>query len=88
MTQKRFRKLLMSEGISRNDVNAMIEENKQLKKPYEYEKLYNCFHTLKGISIKGLAEAVAKATEAIARLGNACVKAVEAFNDALVGGKL
>lgn len=86
MTQKRFKKLLMSEGFSRNAVNSIIEKNKQNKKPWEYERVYNYYRALTKISIKGLAEAVGKTIQAMARLSNACVKAVEAFNIGLRGG--
>lgn len=44
MTKKRFRKLLQSEGIQRNEISKIVANNKD---PYTYKRLYEAINFYK-----------------------------------------
>lgn len=88
MTRKRFVKLLMAEGYSRNSANTLADD--VIADGYSYAEGYAHITRLLPLiekMVDPLADAVEKATEAICRFGNAvsaaASAAVQAFNAAM-----
>ena len=75
MTQKRFKKMLMSKGYGRNAVNAIVKETLRSGKPYaEAIKIYNL-----GIDVSCVAEAFTNAVKQLQKVCIATAKAIGAF---------
>ena len=80
MTRKRFVKLLMAEGYSRNDANEHIEL--VLARKGSYKRAYNAILFAKhmdrvGAISKKTAEALLFATQALKVFGDKCKKAAQ-----------
>lgn len=83
MTRKRFVKLLMAEGYSRNGANEIAEE--VLADGFTYAEGYD--HVTRMLPlvkamVDTFADAVKKATDAITRIAVAAAEAAKAFVDA------
>ena len=83
MTRKRFIKLLMANGYSRNGANEIAAD--ALKDGYSYAEAYD--HVTRLLPLieafsKRLPDAIRAATEAIAKIATAAVEASRAFVDA------
>ena len=79
MTQKRFKKLLMSKGYERNSANAIVKETIRSGKPYAetYEKL----EAMLSVNISCAVEAFENAIKQIQKIAVACSKAIAAFTE-------
>lgn len=83
MTRKRFIKLLMAEGYSRNGANDIADD--ALKDGYSYAETYDQITRLLPLVqaiTPEITDAIKKATEAIAKVVTATVEAAGAFIDA------
>lgn len=78
MTQKRFVKLLMSQGYSRNTANAMARMAQARGKTYQ--QTYDAVTSFARLS-KTLTDAVEPMTKAFKRMVRALSAGVEAFGD-------
>lgn len=86
MTRKRFVKLLMAEGYSRNDANDIADE--VLEDGFTYAEGYDHIARMLPLvqaMIPRVTDAIEKVTEAITRVATAAGKAVaaEAFSAAM-----
>jgi hypothetical protein len=82
MTRKRFIKLLMAKGYSRNGANEIAAD--VLKDGYTYAEAYDQLTRILPLIeaiCKQLPDAVRAATEAIAKIATAAVEALRAFVD-------
>ena len=74
MTQKRFRKLLMSKGYERNEINKLVKETIKSGKPYA--EVYKAITAYEKINIKfcseGFINAIKKIATAVA-MANECI---------------
>ena len=77
MTQKRFRKLLMSKGYERNDINKIVKETIKSGKPYA--EVYKAMTALENINISCCVDAFTNALEQIRKAASAAAKAIAAF---------
>lgn len=88
MTQKRFRKLLMSKGYERNAINGLVKETIKSGKPYS--EVYKAMTAFENINISRCIDAVADACKKLQIIVAACAKAVSAaasaFYDAMKEG--
>ena len=83
MTRKRFIKLLMSKGYSRNGANEIADG--VLKDGYSYAEAYDQITRLLPLVqaiTPEITDAIKKATEVIAKVATATVEAARAFIDA------
>jgi hypothetical protein len=82
MTRKRFIKLLMAKGYSRNGANEIATD--VLKDGYTYAEAYDqltrILPLVQAITPE-VTDAIKKATEAIAKVATATVEAARAFID-------
>lgn len=80
MKQKRFRKMLMSKGYGRNEVDVIVKNAIQLKKPYA--EIYKALELQeKAINIVFDAGAFQEAIKQLNKVAQACGKALRAFAD-------
>lgn len=88
MTQKRFRKLLMSKGYERNAINEIVKETINSGKPYA--EVYKAITALENINISCCVDAFTNALKQLQKIASACAKAVSAaasaFYDAMKEG--
>lgn len=75
MTKKRFIKLCMAQGISRNDAAKLAKEASGRK---SYAELYLSLPHLE--ALQTLQRGVARLTKAFAACGVSCEEAIAAFN--------
>ena len=85
MTRKRFVKLLMSQGYSRNEAQELARD--AVASGMSYESAYTAARALEYEILPSLSEAVASFTDVVLKLGAALAAAtsafVAAFQDAL-----
>ena len=77
MKQKRFKKLLMSKGCSRNDVNEIVKETIHSGKTYA--ETYATINGVLNINLSCAADAFKNAIETLSKMAQACAKAISAF---------
>lgn len=80
MTRKRFVKLAMANGYSRNSANRIAEQVNSAGK--SYADAYKALAAVKKLAVTlspALSEAMAKATEAMGRFAKAIGEAIPAF---------
>lgn len=82
MTRKRYIKLLMSHGVSRNQANEMAQETSMM---YSYEKGYRMWKLVNDLDspLKSIGEAASRMTESLGRIVSAIGVAASAFSSAL-----
>lgn len=81
MTKKRFVKLLMSKGVSRNEANNIA---KGMIKTYgNYKSGYRMWKLSTGYRLSDISDALQKATTAIGSIVDALCASVKAFSSAL-----
>ena len=85
MTRKRYIKLRMAEGLSRNE--ATLRAKKIVAEGLSYQEGYNCDATIRAltgaIDFGSLSAVLAGAAEAIGRMARAICKATAAFSEVL-----
>lgn len=85
MTRKRFVKLLMAKGYSRNEANRAAEFAYMLKPSYKaaYIELNTGVLDLSRIDTKTLHEAMERVIDSVLRIAEAFVAGMRAFTDAV-----
>lgn len=82
MTRKRFKKLLMAEGCSRNEVDLIAA----IARPQSYEVAYNEWrkkrHPFANINFEDICGVLDKLVEQMNKVTNAFFAGAVAFNDA------
>ena len=79
MTQKRFRKLLMSKGYERNAINEIVKETINSGKPYA--EVYKAITAFESINISCCVDAFTNACKQLQKIASACAKAITAFGE-------
>ena len=79
MTQKRFRKLLMSKGYERNAINEIVKNT--IKSGKSYAENYKTITALENINISICADAFTNALKQLQKMAVACAKAATAFGE-------
>ena len=77
MTQKRFRKLLMSKGYERNGINEIVKNTIKSGKPYA--EVYKTMTAFENINISCCVDAFTNAIKQIQKMASAVAKAIAAF---------
>lgn len=77
MTQKRFKKLIMSKGYGRNAANEIVKETIQSGKPYT--EAYMNFILINSIDLTRASVAFSEALKQISKVVTAAAKAIGAF---------
>lgn len=80
MTQKRFRKLLMSKGYERNGINEIVKNT--IKSGKSYAEVYKAMTALESINISCCVDAFTNALKQLQKIAAACAKAITAFGEA------
>lgn len=81
MTRKRFIKLLMSEGVSRNEANSIAKYSINVYS--NYESGYRMWKLSTGCHLSDITDAFQKAATAIGSIVDAIGASVKAFSSAL-----